>query len=56
MNQSVSYVLEVVLMSFYELIFWLVGLFVNLSPVNVFAFLSSLKVETYKICKYKINH
>ena len=31
---------------FYEPIFWLVGLYVNLSPVNVFAFLSSLKVDT----------
>ena len=31
-------------MFFYEPIFWLVGLYVNLSPVDIFAFLSSLKV------------
>ena len=35
-------------MFFYEPIFWLVGLYVNLSPVNVFAFVSSLKVDTLK--------
>ena len=59
MNQSVLHVLEHflgVMMFFYEPIFWLVGLFVNLSPVNVFAFLSSLKVGTYKIFKYKIMY
>ena len=41
-------------MFFYEPIFWLAGQFVNLSPVNVFAFLSSLKVDKYKMpmCKY----
>ena len=33
--------------------FWLVGLCVNLSPVNVFAFLSSLK---YKINQCKITY
>ena len=33
--------------------FWLVGLYVNLSPVNVFAFLSSLK---YKINQCKIKY
>ena len=48
MNQSVLHVLEhvyLVLIFFYEPIFWLVCLYVNLSPVNIFAFLSSLKVD-----------
>ena len=33
--------------------FWLVGLYVNLSPMKVFAFLSSLK---YKINQCKIKY
>ena len=43
-------------MFFYKPIFWLVGLLVDLSPVNVFAFLSSLKVDKYNICKIKIKY
>ena len=56
MNQSVLHVFEhfkVVFMFFYKPIFWLVSLYVNLSLVNVFAFLSSLK---YKICQCKIKY
>ena len=55
MNQSVLHVLEhfqVVFMFFYKPISWLVGLYVNLSPVNIFTFLSSLK---FKICLIKIS-
>ena len=56
MNQSVLHVLEhfqVVFMFFYKPISWLVGLYVNLSPVNIFTLLSSLK---FKICKCKIKY
>ena len=35
-------------MFFCKPIVWLMGLYVDLSPVNVFAFLSSLKVDTVK--------